>query len=252
LKSCIKFQPLIKIQCVPESELKNSAERRSFIGALAAIGGTFGLSLLVAPLTLRAQKQKPEQKHDTVTFPADKWFRKLKGEHRVVFDATRPNGIMPFAWPRIFLVTNAATGSRESDCGVVVVLRHHAIPYAFENRLWEKYKFGERFKADDPLTKQRSTRNPFWKPRPGDYKIPGTGNVDIGINDLQTSGVLFCVCDAAITMNSAEIAASLKKDAAEIKTDWLAGLLPGIQVVPSGVWALERTQDLGCGYIFAG
>jgi intracellular sulfur oxidation DsrE/DsrF family protein len=27
---------------------------------------------------------------------------------------------------------------------------------------------------------------------------------------------------------------------------------PGIQVVPSGVWALERAQKHGCAYVFAG
>jgi len=30
------------------------------------------------------------------------------------------------------------------------------------------------------------------------------------------------------------------------------GVLPDIQIVPSGVWALGRAQEKGCGYIFAG
>lgn len=59
------------------------------------------------------------------------------------------------------LLTNAATGSPASDCGVVVVLRHDAIAYAFEDRLWSTYKFGETFKAEDPKTKAPATRNPF-------------------------------------------------------------------------------------------
>jgi len=29
-------------------------------------------------------------------------------------------------------------------------------------------------------------------------------------------------------------------------------VLPDIQIVPSGVWALGRAQQKGCGYIFAG
>jgi hypothetical protein len=65
----------------------------------------------------------------------------------VVFDATQPHGVFPFAWPRVFLLTNAATGTPEKDNSVVVVLRHDAIPYAFEERLWAKYKFGEVFKT---------------------------------------------------------------------------------------------------------
>ncbi len=184
--------------------------------------------------------------------PADLWVAKIKGRHRVVFDATRPHETMPFGWSRIFLMSNAAEGIPEKDCGVVIVLRHNAILFAFEDRLWKNYKFGEMFDADDLVTKKTSTRNPFWKPNPGDFKMPGIGSVDIGINELQASGVMFCVCDAAITINSAVAAAVMKKDPATVKADWLSGLLPGIEVVPSGVWALGRAQELGCCYIFAG
>ncbi len=176
----------------------------------------------------------------------------MKGTHRIVFDATRPHEVFPFAWPRVFLLTNGATGSPETDCGVVVVLRHAAIPYAFEDKLWDKYKFGDVFEAEDPKTKAHATRNPFWNPAKGDFKVPGIGEVQIGINELQASGVMFCVCDAAITVYTAVVAEKMGKDAAEMKKEWLTGLLPGIQVVPSGVWALGRAQEKNCKYIFAG
>ena len=41
-------------------------------------------------------------------------------------------------------------------------------------------------------------------------------------------------------------------DAEKVRKDWVSGLFPGIQVVPSGVWALGRAQEHGCGYCFAG
>jgi intracellular sulfur oxidation DsrE/DsrF family protein len=44
----------------------------------------------------------------------------------------------------------------------------------------------------------------------------------------------------------------MKMEADAVKKDWMSGLLPGIQPVPSGVWALGRAQENGCGYIFAG
>jgi intracellular sulfur oxidation DsrE/DsrF family protein len=40
--------------------------------------------------------------------------------------------------------------------------------------------------------------------------------------------------------------------AEDVKKEWLSGLLPGIQQVPSGVWALGRAQEQRCAYIFAG
>lgn len=83
----------------------------------------------------------------------------------------------------------------------------------------------------------------------GDFKIPGIGEVEIGINQLQSHGVLFCVCEAAITVYSAVVAEQMGKVAADVRKDWIAGLLPGIQLVPSGVWALGRAQEHKCKYI---
>ena len=82
--------------------------------------------------------------------------------------------------------------------------------------------------------------------------IPGIGEVQIGINELQASGVMFCVCNAAMTVYSAVAAGMMKMEAAEVMKDWKAGLLPGIQIVPSGVWAVGRAQEHQCQYCFAG
>jgi hypothetical protein len=230
------------------NDFTRTTDRRGFLGSIATGAATIGLSGLASPNNLHAE----ELFHSTNAEDPEEMFKKIKGKHRIVFDATQPHEIMPFVWPRVFLLTNEATGSPEKDCGVVVVLRHDAIPYAFEDRLWEKYKFGEMFKAHDPETKAPATRNPFWKPKPGAFKVPGFGEVAIGINQLQNSGVLFCVCNAAMTVYSAVAASSMDKKADDVKKDWEAGLLPGITVVPSGVWALGRAQEKGCGYIFAG
>jgi intracellular sulfur oxidation DsrE/DsrF family protein len=229
----------------------NLTSRRDFMGTLAA-SATAGLAITAISNPLLASIPKSEPSLEPGIEEADAWFNKVKGKHRVVFDATRPHEIMPFVWPRIFLMTNGSTGTLEKDCGVVVVLRHEAIPYAFEDRLWAAYKFGEVFKAEDPATKAPSVRNPFLNTKPGDFKVPGFGEVPIGIKELQASGVMFCVCDAAMTVYSAAVAGGMQKDPAEVKKDWMSGLIPGIQVVPSGVWALGRAQEHQCAYIFAG
>ena len=225
----------------------NSSSRRDFLGKLAAGAAAMG-TVSFAPFQAQAENALAE---DGSVDP-EAWFNKIKGKHRIVFDATQPHGVFPFAWPRVFLITNGSTGTVEKDCSVVVVLRHDAIPYAFEDRLWATYKFGEVFKANDPVTNAPSVRNPFWNTKPGDFKVPGLGEVAIGINELKASGVMFCVCDAAMTVYSAAVAGGMQKDPAEVKKDWLSGLIPGIQVVPSGVWALGRAQEHGCSYIFAG
>ncbi|MES2850022.1 MAG: twin-arginine translocation signal domain-containing protein [Bacteroidota bacterium] len=233
-----------------ENEL--TTHRRGFIGTLAAGAASIGIAAL-APFKLNAAPLATNTNANSIfstNETPDEWFDKVKGKHRIVYDVTHPEGIFPFAWPRVFLLTNMATGTPFSDCGVVVILRHSAIAYAFKNELWEKYKFGEVFKANDPATKAPATRNPFWMPKKGDFKVPGIGEVAIGINELQADGVMFCVCDAAITVYSAVVAGNMKMEAADVKKEWLSGLLPNIMVVPSGVWAVGRAQEHKCGYCF--
>lgn len=231
-----------------QNKEQNTSSRRGFLGTLATGVTALGVTTLTSSFSAMPARTFSQRE----IADAEEWFNKIKGKHRIVFDATRPHEILPFAWPRVFLLTNAATGTSEKDCNVVVILRHNAIPYAMKSELWAKYKFGEVFKAEDPATTQPAMRNPFWQPKAGDFKVPGFGPVSIGINELQESGVMFCVCDAAMTVYSAAIAAQMNLDAAAVKKEWVAGLLPNIQPMPSGIWAVNRAQEHGCSYCFAG
>jgi len=232
-----------------QNNLNETTNRRGFLGSLATGAAVVGISA-IAP-TLNAFGTDQPAPFTTAGDP-EEMFKKITGKHRIVFDSPHPNEIYPFAWPRVFLLTNEATGTKGADCSVVVVLRHSSIGYAMEDRIWAKYKLGELFEANDPETKKPATRNPFWKPKPGAFVIPAVGEILIGINQLQENGIMFCVCQAAIGVYSAVTAQKMNLDAAEVKNDFMSGVLPGIQLVPSGVWALGRAQQKGCGYIFAG
>jgi hypothetical protein len=96
----------------------NSSPRRGFLRNIGAGAAALGLASITSSFTIAKGKQTASTATLLGKDPADVWFDKVKGTHRVVFDATRPNEIMPFVWPRIFLMTNGATGSPESDCGV--------------------------------------------------------------------------------------------------------------------------------------
>jgi intracellular sulfur oxidation DsrE/DsrF family protein len=236
-----------KIYSMDELTLQPKSDRREFLSSFALSAAALGLGSLSSLSAIAG-----EQNNNHMYADADEWFSKVKGKHKIVFDVPEPKDIFPFAWPRVFLLTNEKTGTPTKDCGVVVILRHAAIGYAMESRLWEKYKFGEFFNAPDPKTKAPATRNPFWEAKADDFVLPGVGPLPIAINDLQASGVMFCVCDAALTVYSAVKAQAMGQDAAAVKQDWVSGLLPGVQVVPSGVWAVGRAQEKGCAYCFAG
>ena len=248
-------------------EITNSIEnqktnRKGFIRFIASTAAALGLTALASPVnTFAQQKATPKSAPAKMARnDADIWFDKVKGSHRVVYDCTRPNEILPFAWPKVFLITNEATGTPAHDCGVVVVLRHDAICYAFKDAIWEKYNFSEVFNAGElggafqaaDAAVATKTRNPFWNTKPDDFKIPGIGPVPIGIKDLQNEGVMFCVCNAAMTVFTAVLAEKMGKKQEEVMNEWKSELIPGIQIVPSGVWAAGRAQEHGCKYIFAG
>ena len=228
--------------------------RRSFLTTLASGAAFIGVGSYLPPKSDKSGNGNGNLLHALNNNPSDpdEWFNQIKGKHRMVFDATRPHELFPFAWPKVFLLTNLKTGTPFDQSSVVVVLRHDAICYAFESSLWEKYHFGDVFKAMDPKTKNPSSRNPFWQPAADDFKIPGLGAVAIGINNLQADGVMFCVCEMAINVFTSVVADRMQMKAEEVKKDWIAGLLPGIQLVPSGVWAVGRAQEHGCAYCFAG
>ncbi len=219
-----------------------TATRRSFLGSLAATAaaGVAGLSL---PDQLMAQSMQK-----AASDPAfDKWIGKIKGKHKQVFDAPSINGGLPLAWARVFIMTNEMVGASAKDVTAVVILRHDAIPIGMHNDMWQKYKFGEAFKPMHLMTKQPITTNLFWKPKEGEWPLPG-----MALNELLDAGVMVGLCDMALTVISGVFAKNMNMDAAAVKKEWVESVFPGVQIVPSGVLAINRAQEKGCTYCYAG
>jgi intracellular sulfur oxidation DsrE/DsrF family protein len=219
------------------SFLASTTARRGFIGRIAAAAAAAGLSGAV-PSRLAAETPAGDASLDAAL---DAWFGKIKGKHKIVFDAPEPNSGMAAIWPRVYLDTMKAT--YPGDATAVVILRHAAIPLAMNDALWEKYKLGETFAinaGDVPATK-----NPYAKIT--NLPLPG-----LGISELLNSGVLIGACDVALTVYSSGVAQKMGLAPEAVKKEWVAGLFPGVQVVPSGVLGVARAQELGCVYCFAG
>jgi hypothetical protein len=212
--------------------------RRGFLGTLAAAAAA-GLASLTP---LRAAAESVPRSAADPAFEA--WLNRITGKHRMVFDAPEVNSGMPVIWPRVWLNGNNDNyGTTDTQNSGVVILRHAAIPLAMVDGLWAKYKLGEVFALKDGDLP--ATRNIFAKPMP--LPLPGTG-----VEQLLAKSVLFGVCNVALTIYSGAVAQKMGMDAAAVKAEWVAGLLPGVQVVPSGVLAVSRAQEKGCGYCFAG
>ena len=210
-------------------------QRRGFIGRLA--GAAMGLG--VASLVPEAMEAGTSRAADP---QLEAWFGKLTGKHRVVFDAPAPNEGFPAIWPRVYLLTTEATYPGEG-ASVMVILRHHGLPLALQDSLWSKYKLGEMFKIDHAGVP--ATKSPY-------ATITGLPLPALGVVELMKTGTLIGACDVAITVYSSEAAKKMGMDPAAVKAEWTAGLLPGVQLVPSGVMAVARAQEVGARYIFAG
>jgi len=217
--------------------------RRHFISAMAMGVTASSLSILTNPIYANDARFLPSQLDD-----ADSWFNNIKGKHRIVYDGSMPNNGFPIIWNWAYYATNNQTGSKDNDITAMTVFRHGASGLGFDDFIWEKYQLGTVLKITDTLTQKPSIRNLYYEPKTGDFPLP---EID-GIKKLQQRGALFCVCDLATKKLTKTIAEKMKLDPAEVYTEWIKHLLPGIQLVPSGVWALGRAQEHGCGYIYAG
>ena len=211
--------------------------RRSFLGRVAAAAMGLGAATLLPPEVRAAAGTS------TAADPQlEAWFGKLKGKHRVVFDASEPNSGMPAIWPRVYLNTTEATYPG-AVASAMVILRHGGLALAFQDSIWAKYPIGEMFNVKSGDVPAKS--NPYATIT--NLPLPG-----LGIVELLKSGVLVGACDVAITVYSSGAAGKMGMDPAAVKKEWLAGLFPGIRVVPSGVFAVARAQEFGAKYIFAG
>jgi hypothetical protein len=222
----------------PPNESENPG-RRAFLGKLAvgAAAGAAGLSLASAidPREAWAEAQGgPDGAH---------WLDGLKGTHKHLVDAYMPNEAFPFA----FVFSFYAVQPPPAQVGTVMVLRHFAMPFALNDAMWAKYKIGENVKFNDPVTKAPAVRNALYKAKPGTLFVD-----DIAIDKLMAKGTIFGACNVALQVLSGEFAAGAKMTKEAAAKEWAANLIPGIPLIPSGTWGVNRAQEKGCTYCTGG
>ena len=130
------------------------------------------------------------------------WFKRIKGEHRVVYDGSQPHDTLPIVWNWAFLESNNSVGVKDSEMTAMTVLRHSGIVFAFNSEIWNKFKLGELVSFNDNKTGKPALRNTVYEPQKGDLPLPPIQ----GIKDLQARGSLFCVCDLATKVYGSAVA----------------------------------------------
>jgi intracellular sulfur oxidation DsrE/DsrF family protein len=217
--------------------------RRSFFGSLGKrVTAIVAVSQIVNTVEISAR----ETQHDAEPIGLDEWLKKIKGSHRMVYDATNIHDGLSIVWSWVFLDSGNQTGSHDNDLTTVVVFRHNAFALALNDDIWSSYKLGKLLKVTN-ANGVPATKNPYWDPSQG--TMPEAG---MSIKMLSERGAMFCVCERSLSVNSSAVAAKKGLKAEKVKNEWIEGMLPGVQLVPSGIWALNGAQENGCSYCFAG
>lgn len=219
-------------------------DRRSFLTTLAASSAAIAASGMAVHFSAgSAEAEVPV----TDGF-SDAWLAKLTGKHKQFFDATSVNNGFGLVFAMNFLNSNNETYKLpDAQVSAVVGLRHFAAPMGFTDEIWAKYKVGEALGIMDPATKKPSARNFTYHPKDGDLMFPASA-----IEKLMARGVQFTVCNVALTALSGMTSKNAGVTPDVAKKEWLAGMIPGTVLVPSGVMAVNRAQEKGCTYCNGG
>jgi hypothetical protein len=210
-------------------------DRRSFISTIASLAG-------LAAARASANQQAPGQPPATAAGFDVAWLEQMKGRHKQLYDlgglelAVDPR---PLRFARNYLDTFRDVYRLEyPDINTAVGISGPAFPINATDRLWAKYKLGERSKIIDPMTKQPAVRNIF-------YDDGG----DTSVKAIQSRGAIFWQCNVALGVIAQQLAAASQTPVAEVRADLVAGLNAGVRLMPSHVMALGLAQERGFTYM---
>lgn len=213
--------------------------RRGFLGGIAAGAG----ALLVGRWSTAKAEIASLSEPPVV---ADEWIAKITGKYRQVFDCVSANEGFGGAFPLNFInSTKEALKVTNKDITPVCVFRHFAMPLMVNDSVWAKYKVGELLNVKDPKTNAFATRNIF---RDNIPLYPGVTYEKL----MSEHGVILVACNLALTVVSGLQAPKAGVTADVAKKEWTAGLIPGVNLAASGVYAVNRAQSAGCTYCHGG
>jgi intracellular sulfur oxidation DsrE/DsrF family protein len=221
-------------------------ERRSFISRISAGVAAFagvvagGAATGYAPSVAAASFQ-PEL-HEK-----DDWMDKITGKHRVVFDTTTPDVLgdaLAFA-NNFFRANKSDYGLQNNDLAVIVVMRHRATSFAYNDAMWAKYgvHMSKRAMFTDPKTNEAPKVNLY---NVGEYNppLPNRGNT---VDSLLKLGVHLAVCSTATRGIAGAIAEATGGKTDDIIKEMVSNLVNTNvgHMVPAGIVAVTRAQERG-------
>lgn len=138
-------------------------------------------------------------------------------------------------------------GTPRQDMAPVLVLRHRAIPLIMGDEYWRRFKIGKEKKVLTPEGKKWAEANPIGSPSADSASTFGKYT----LQKFMADGGTVLACNFAFAMVVGRFEQEEKLDSAAARRTALAGVVPGIILQPSGIFAVLRAQEAGCRYVLA-
>lgn len=200
--------------------------RRAFVSALTASSGLAVLRPVEPLAALESRAAQPQQGPWDLT-----WIEQLAGKHKQVFDFGTIDD--PLRLVRAYLnAHHEVYGLDYPDVVTVVGIARAAFPINATDALWAKYSLGERWKVNDPNTGTWAKRNIYG----ADFAA------------LQARGTKYWQCNNALNHIVTDLAAATHAAEPAVREELVAGLNPGVRIVPAHSMALGLAQEHGCSY----
>jgi hypothetical protein len=214
-----------------------AADRREFLAALSLMSGVPGVVSATSVTSAQSAPKRATPEWDL------SWLDQLKGKHKQVFDIGQWDLSLdtPLRVPMNYLdAFRDVFQITPPDVNIVLGIQRVAFPMNVSDAIWRDYKIGERWNIKDPQTGQPATRNIFLGQTSG-----GPGST---VRALQARGAVFWQCNVALSAVVTRLAGETGKAQQDIRAELVAGLNPGVKLVPAHTLLVGLAQERGFTY----
>lgn len=218
--------------------MRESSDRRSFVASIASLVG-----LAVAGDGLEQSRLDAASPAATPSGPWDlSWLDELRGKHKQVFSLGDLKEHQPLNVVVNWLDAHQEVFGLSYPNVNAVVGISTSFPINAGDALWAKYELGRLWELRDPDTGTWARRNVYLDAMPA-----APGKV-VGVRPLQARGAIFWQCNNALNNVVRRLAREFGGSAEAIRAELLAGLNPGVKLVPAHTMLLGLAQERGCTY----
>lgn len=179
------------------------------------------------------------------------WASRLTGRLKSVFDVPEIESGLP-VWRASIWTAQYEQVLRvpAAEMSTALVLRHNAIALAMQQEYWDRYALGRTFAVRHPLTREATDRNVALL---GASDGVGAPYAEFALDRFLARGGVALACDLALRV----LVTPLIQQVDGVPADQAyatarRGLVPGVILQPSGMFAVIRAQEAGAFYFRAG